>query len=514
MLFCIGFATALVTTFLLILTAYSDTNSPQDLLTRSELIFGGKHLESFNAVSFAKPLKRVYSPSYVLLDRRPLSLHNDSVLAISKSRIIPLRKRKRHNNNIIHRELVFKSWRKGIVTEMSPSLHQNCSELMAGNSSEIVRVSQLVNHTNATSSLARLSNCTQVVHEFNDQFYISEKEREFPIAFILVVHTNAEQILRFLKAIYRSNNIYCIHPDLKSGQEFLRMFKLVSSCLPNVLVSSHVNMVNYNNDKSILEAQLSCMGELEAYKYRKWKYVINLCGRELPLKTNRYIVDALTELNGTSIVRSFPIDAYTLKTRFTKLTKRIASRAECTEEDAECIEQNDGFLHGNGIKLYKSMAYNALSLDFVRYILNDNNMKLLTIWMLTHCRSPEEHFYATAYMTRGALGGFHAQRSPNLPQISKTLWKHDKTSHYYTDGEECSGRSVHQVCVLSTPDLPFINKTMGARPWFFNKYFMDEDHVVMDCVEEELVRANRKEFDRDHHIFHHHHYPHHHRNLL
>ena len=32
---------------------------------------------------------------------------------------------------------------------------------------------------------------------------------------------------------------------------------------------------------------------------------------------------------------------------------------------------------------------------------------------------------------------------------------------------------------------------------FHNKYFMDVDHVVMDCFEEEQVKRNMDEFKRD-----------------
>ena len=32
---------------------------------------------------------------------------------------------------------------------------------------------------------------------------------------------------------------------------------------------------------------------------------------------------------------------------------------------------------------------------------------------------------------------------------------------------------------------------------FHNKYFMERDHTVMDCVEEELVIRNKQEYERD-----------------
>ena len=40
-----------------------------------------------------------------------------------------------------------------------------------------------------------------------------------------------------------------------------------------------------------------------------------------------------------------------------------------------------------------------------------------------------------------------------------------------------------------------INNLKG--PMFHNKYFMEKDHIVMDCMEEELVIRNRLEYEKD-----------------
>lgn len=37
--------------------------------------------------------------------------------------------------------------------------------------------------------------------------------------------------------------------------------------------------------------------------------------------------------------------------------------------------------------------------------------------------------------------------------------------------------------------------TYGAL--FHNKYFMERDHTVMDCIEEELISRNKLEYERD-----------------
>ena len=62
---------------------------------------------------------------------------------------------------------------------------------------------------------------------------------------------------------------------------------------------------------------------------------------------------------------------------------------------------------------------------------------------------------------------------------------------------QCSKYHLHGICILTSADLPQIKRVMEWNVWFFNKYFMKDDHVVMDCVEEVLVRNNKQEFTRD-----------------
>ena len=404
----------------------------------------------------------------------------------------------------------FKSWSKRVVTEITPVLRQNCSKLMDGDSFELERIVQLLNEIHTFKVIANFSNCVHIWNEFYNNFYVSESEKTFPIAYALVVYTNAMQILRFLKAIYRPQNLYCIHPDPNSGKNFTGTFKLLSSCLPNVFVASHIQNVKYTSPTTIFEAQMSCFRDLKAYPYRKWHYVINLCSRELPLKTNRYIVEGLRKMNGTSIVKPHSIDKYTLETRFSNVASLHAfSKQNCSECPQNSslvtnkgVEETDNFLVHYGINLYKSMAYNALSRSFVHYILQNETMQLFKQWILENCHVPEEHFYATAYMMPGAPGGYHSQPLPrateNIPQMFKTNWKHLKYSPHYVPGEECSsGKVVHEVCILNSAELPRIKHAMKRDVWFFNKYFLEDDHVVMDCVEEELVRSNRLEFAHD-----------------
>jgi len=45
---------------------------------------------------------------------------------------------------------------------------------------------------------------------------VSEEEREFPLAFSVIVYKDTEQFERLIRAVYRPHNAYCIHLDIKT----------------------------------------------------------------------------------------------------------------------------------------------------------------------------------------------------------------------------------------------------------------------------------------------------------
>jgi len=150
-----------------------------------------------------------------------------------------------------------------------------------------------------------------------------------------------------------------------------------------------------------------------------------------------------------------------------------------------------------GITLYKSLSYNALSRAFVHFFLHNESVQTFMQW-IEHAWVPEEHFYASVYMMPGSPGG-HSSLHPITSQalVSKVIWKHNQHSPYYSPSESCAGRSVHQICILTSAELPRVKDALKWNMWFFNKYFMEDDHVIMDCVEEVLVRKNIEEFHQD-----------------
>ena len=393
----------------------------------------------------------------------------------------------------------YMSWTKGVVTQLHPIVKKNCTKLMDGDKAEMAHVAEAMLtwniEDNSTDIFGNVSDCGQIENDFYNDYYVSAEERTFPIAYVLIVYTNPQQVVRFLRAVYRPHNLYCIHPDLKSGKEFSAVFYLLSRCLPNVFIPSQIQEVHYARG-SIFEAQLSCYQDLDKYPADKWHYVINLCGRELPLRTNHEIVNYLKAMNGTSIIRPSHVDNRTLNERF-HWKQRTAINYKHVKHNKPLYTSEELGRPPFDIQLYKSSSYNALSRVFVLFFLHNQTVQTFMQW-IKHAWVPEEHFYASVYMMPGSPGG-HSSPHPitSLAVVSKAIWRPQQS---HGSSEKCPGKRVHQICILTSTELPLVKNVFKENVWFLNKYFMEDDHVIMDCVEEVLVKKNVEEFHQDSHF--------------
>jgi hypothetical protein len=141
-----------------------------------------------------------------------------------------------------------------------------------------------------------------------DSHPIKDSEYEFPLAFSILVYYNVEQLERLLKLIYRPQNVYCIHIDLKSSIEVHKALESITQCFDNVIISSKLEDVIYAGI-SRLKADINCMRDLINFKNNftynnkmvpKWKYFINLASTEFPLRTNYELTEILRLFNGAN----------------------------------------------------------------------------------------------------------------------------------------------------------------------------------------------------------------------
>lgn len=399
-------------------------------------------------------------------------------------------------------------WERGVVTRMSPSIRANCERLWKGDEKEAESVQQqLYGWQNGISDRYYLkhylTNCSVIKSEFNN-FYVSQEEIEFPIAYLLNIHASLQQIVRFLKVIYRPHNVYCIHMDTKSPDTLQQSMRILAKCLPNVhLAKKQYNVLHETIDQ--VDALRSCYTDLlNIMDSVGWKYAINLCGRELPLNTNREIVRKLRNMKGANVVNpgvhlQDPRISYDFR-------RRILYRVKRTPVVLFSSEPLDPVPHN--MPVYKNNTFVALTPDFVRFLF-DNNKAFDFYLFLRNTRYPDEQYFVSLNRLPEAPGG-HALLVKNkllstLPQVSMSYWimyyhflPQTFAEVLYRDFRCNSGYFVHNVCIVGVGDLQSIAADrLSSNVMFFNKYYEEYDHVVMDCAEAELLKRNRKEFESD-----------------
>lgn len=390
-------------------------------------------------------------------------------------------------------ELV-KSWQLGVVSKVLPAVPRDCQRLSRNDPGEVLRVRQALkswrNQEDPLQFKAKTLDCEYIREEFRNNFYVSQEEREFPLAFILVVYTNPQQIFRLLKVIYRPHNVYCLHPDIKQGREFTDLFISLSKCLDNVFVASR-RVAVYWGHHSIMDAQMSCMWDLVKRpaplrgSVPQWKYVVNLCGRELPLVTNREMVRGLKKMNGVCAIDTIPLSEAERRDRFTYKAVVENGRVVKTDERLEPVPYN--------IKLLKSWNFVALTPAYVRFMFSDKRAVTFHKY-IRQAYIPEEEYYASIYRLPGAPGGSLSVASVSPVVVNGYIWANKEPD--YT----CAGRVVHGICIVTSGDLHRVLHTVSQSNqtvFFFNKYFMEDDHVIMDCLEESLIRRNMIEHAQD-----------------
>lgn len=384
----------------------------------------------------------------------------------------------------------FTAWRQGVVTVLTPEVPVNCSKAAAGDKEEIQRVrKQMSSWENAISDndmLKSVQNCTWLRSYFRDNLYNSELEKSFPVAFTFVVYDSPQQVLRLLRLLYRPQNSFCIHYDARSKHR--TFFKSLSDCFGNVINPSEIENVVWGH-YSVLAAQLNCLTDLlqlrTMQKY-KWQYVINICGKELPLLTSREIVARLIKLRGVSSIIAYK------SPNTTEVMSRIKYPVKVNKAGSAIYVDHSKQLGTPPFDVkteyYKSQSYVALSYPFAEFLTTDSEVRKIREFFKM-CKNPEEHFYATVFRKPGIPGGFNRNIKHSYFYVAGAFWTYSSHNHV------CLGKDVHKVCVVSLGDLQGILRLDNHL--FHNKYFLEYDHTVMRCMEERIVERNKLEYQQE-----------------
>ncbi len=309
----------------------------------------------------------------------------------------------------------------------------------------------------------------------------SDAERSFPLAYSLVVHKNAPMVERILRAIYSPHNIYCIHYDQKSSPAFVRAMRNLAHCIQNVFIASKLESVEYAHI-SRLNADLNCLSDLLISKV-KWKYVINLCGQDFPLKSNYELVMELKQLNGSNMLESSrPSELKMQRFSFRHELKNVPYEYHRIPVKTKVAKD----VPPHGIEMYIGSAYFVLSWEFVNHISSSQVAKDFLSWS-ADTYSPDEHFWATLVRVPGVPGQISRSERDVTDLKSKTRlvkWNYLEGNLY----PACTGTHRRSVCIYGVAELRWL---LNYGHWFANKFDPKVDPILIKCLEEKLMEKRQ-----------------------
>ena len=304
---------------------------------------------------------------------------------------------------------------------------------------------------------------------------LSKEEKDFPLAYSMVIHDKIEMFERLLRAIYAPQNIYCVHMDQKSSEEYQKAVKAIVSCFPNVFIATRLERVVYAS-WSRVQADLNCMKDLLNSQVQ-WRYLLNTCGADFPIKTNGEMVQALKFLNGRNSMETEATNDYK-KGRW-QYHYNVTTSVQKTDVRKSPPPIRSPMFMGN--------AYFVVTRAFVTHVMRDGEVQQLLDWE-RDTYSPDEHLWATL------------QRMPNVPGSVPTNIKYDASDMQalarvvkwsYLAGDimkgapyyPCTGAYRRAVCVYGAGDLAWL---LRQHQLFANKFDPEVDDAAIRCMESVL----------------------------
>ncbi|KAM4698706.1 beta-1,3-galactosyl-O-glycosyl-glycoprotein beta-1,6-N-acetylglucosaminyltransferase 7-like [Rhinophrynus dorsalis] len=312
------------------------------------------------------------------------------------------------------------------------------------------------------------TNCSKIIQELHFITKpLSREEASFPLAYILTIHKKLDMFVKLLRAIYVPQNIYCIHIDRKSPKAYSQAVQKLAGCFQNIIISSKQESVVYAGF-SRLQADINCMEDL-IHSDIKWNYVINLCGQDFPIKTNREIVQYLKSKwsgrNLTPGVVQPPHMKYRTSVSYREFLHLEMSYIYPTKTLKTSPPHN--------LTLFFGTAYYALTRGFVQFVLSDKRAKDLLEWS-KDTYSPDEHYWVTLNRLKDVPGSTpKAQWEGNIRAIK---WR-DQEGSTHTG---CHGHYVRDICVYGLGDLQWLTQSPHL---FANKFDPGQYPLVTDCLE-------------------------------
>lgn len=354
----------------------------------------------------------------------------------------------------------------------------NCKAILNMNETELIRALNVMKQMKPTSEkelLRQVANCNAFKKKQRYILHSSREEMKFPVAYSILLYKDVVQVEKLLRAIYRPQNWYCLHIDAKAPFQLHYAVMQLVSCFNNVFIASKLEEVVYSSF-SRLQADINCMTDLIS-RNGSWKYFINLPSQVYPLKTNAELVKILKIYNGANDIEGIT-GKRILPERFQYRHYIYWSRKGETSYIKRTSKRKAPPPHK--ISIVKGSAYGVFSKGFVQFALFDKRAQDLLKWM-EDISSPDEYFWATLNhlkinMQLNTPGGYRGDPNTKPWLASYAGWREN--------GDPCFGRWVRNICVFGIGDILYLTE---KKHLFANKFYIDQQPLALDCLEEWLL---------------------------
>uniref|UniRef100_A0A672Q0U6 Beta-1,3-galactosyl-O-glycosyl-glycoprotein beta-1,6-N-acetylglucosaminyltransferase 3 n=1 Tax=Sinocyclocheilus grahami TaxID=75366 RepID=A0A672Q0U6_SINGR len=300
---------------------------------------------------------------------------------------------------------------------------------------------------------------------------LSKEEKDFPIAYSMVIHEKTEMFERLLRAIYTPHNVYCVHVDQKSPEIFKQAVRAIASCLSNGFVASKLESGIYASWTRV-QADINCMQDLLKSPVQ-WKYLLNTCGTDFPIKTNAEMVQSLKYLGGKNSLESEDVQAKNWRWQYHHNVTNVVTRTDVKKSPPPIQSP-----------MFSGNAYFVVSREFVEHIFKSKEIQNFMEWE-KDTYSPDEHMWATL------------QRMPSVPGSNPSNIKYQQSDMNaiarlvkwsYHEGDlksgapypPCTGTHRRAVCVYGAGDLTWI---VQQHHLLANKFDPEVDDIAIKCME-------------------------------
>ncbi|XP_067292534.1 beta-1,3-galactosyl-O-glycosyl-glycoprotein beta-1,6-N-acetylglucosaminyltransferase 3-like [Pseudorasbora parva] len=300
---------------------------------------------------------------------------------------------------------------------------------------------------------------------------LSKEEKDFPIAYSMVIHEKIEMFERLLRAIYTPDNVYCVHMDQTSPEIFQEAVRAIVSCLPNVFVASKLENVIYAS-WSRVQADINCMQDLLKSPVQ-WRYLLNTCGTDFPIKTNAEIVASLKYLNGKNSMESEAVESKNWRWQYHHNVTNVVTRTDVRKSPPPIKSP-----------MFSGNAYFVVSREFVEYIFKSKEIQDFMEWE-KDTFSPDEHMWATLQRIPSVPGSNPPNRKyeqSDMNSIARLVkWSyHEGDLNKGAPYPPCTGTHRRAVCVYGAGDLQWIVK---QHHLLANKFDPEVDDLAIKCME-------------------------------